>query len=612
VISRGAGDPNIEVTMNHANGGVRATGANAPVVPDKLLALTTEALAFVSRDRAERMARQWLAGVPLSNSSEQSVLARSLALELALSMPSLKGVTAIDRLARAMKGRPPEDATAVALLRRSRLRLSRLSGERFEDLTTGETLPLLPTPSSDAVGNNVAFGRFTTTEDGYILATGTLVLLDDGALVVARGFVRPGGRGIGNPVRCAEAVYRHIIRNGASTADWRGPIGGRQSKLPFEPDRNPLDALAAAWASLDRELNPEEIAKARSLAGQGPLLDALVSISIARDGRAPKLANAYGRIASVMVETMALRALHGSAREDLDTVAAEIKAAIARGDFPAETKSLFEALRKRVGPAAGRGTGDTADIDRLVQRIQALRAKTVEQGCTEQEALAAAEKVAELLDRYGLSLSELDLRRQSCEGIGVETDRKRRGPIDDCMGTIAAFFDCRVWCETSEDATLRYIFFGLPADVQAAVYLHDLIALAFATETSAFQATEIYRSTHSSRRRSATNSFQVGLARGIIRKLDTLRHARDVAGGSTNGRALVPIKESIIDAEMDRLGLSLRRRSTVRRMVLPAAFSAGQEAGERFEYRPGLEGGEHNVAGGQMAVTSSTMRLTPS
>ena len=574
--------------MNHANGGVRAGGADAPVVPDRLLALTTEALAFVSRARAEGMARQWLAGVPLSNSNEQSVLAKSLALELALSVPSLKGTTAFDRLARAMKGRPPEDAAAVTLLRESRLRLSRLSGERFEDLATGETLPLLPTPPSDAVGNNVAFGRFTTTEDGYILATGTLVLLDDGALAVARGFVRPDGRGIGNSVRCAEAVYRHIIRNGASAANWRGPIGGRQSKLPFEPDRNPLDALAAAWASLDRELNPEEVAQARSLAGRGPLLDALVSVSIARDGRAPKLANAYGRIASVMVETMALRALHGSVREDLDSVAAEIKAAIERGDFPAETRILFEALRKRVGPAA-RETGDTADIDRLVQRIQALRAKTVEQGCTEQEALAAAEKVAELLDRYGLSLSELDLRRQSCEGIGVETDRKRRGPIDDCMGTIAGFFDCRVWCETSEDATLRYIFFGLPVEVQAAVYLHDLIALAFATETAAFQATEIYRSTHSSRRRSATNSFQVGLARGIIRKLDTLRQTRDVAGGSTNGRALVPIKEAIIDAEMDRLGLSLRRRSAVRRMVLPAAFSAGQEAGERFEYRPGIE-----------------------
>jgi Protein of unknown function (DUF2786) len=577
--------------MNHANGGAAVNGANAQDVPDRLLALTTEALAFISRERAEGMARQWLAGA-LSNGSEQSVLARSLALELALSVPSsLTGTTAFDRLARAMKGRPPEDAAAVTLLRRSRLRLARLSSERFEDLATGETLPLLPTPPSDTIGNNATFGRFTTTEDGYILATGTLVLLDDDALAVARGFLRPGGRVIGNPVRCAEAVYRHIIRNGASTADWRCPTGRRQSKLPFEPDRNPLDALAAAWAALDRDLNPEEIAQARSLAGQGPLLDALVSVSIARDGGAPKLANAYGRIAAVLVETMALRAAHGSARADLDIAAAAINAAVARGDFPPETRSLFEALRERVGLSTGRGTSDTADLDRLVQRIRALRAKTVEQGCTEQEALAAAEKVAELLDRHGLSLSELDLRRQSCEGIGVETDRKRRGPIDDCMGTIAAFFDCRVWCETSEDATLRYIFFGLPADVQAAVYLHDLIALAFATETAAFQATEIYRSTHSGRRRSATNSFQVGLSRGIIRKLDTLRQARDVAGGSTNGRALVPIKESIIDEEMDRLGLNFRRRSAVRRMVLPAAFSAGQEAGERFEYRPGIARG---------------------
>jgi hypothetical protein len=81
----------------------------------------------------------------------------------------------------------------------------------------------------------------------------------------------------------------------------------------------------------------------------------------------------------------------------------------------------------------------------------------------------------------------------------------------------------------------------------------------------------------------------VGLARGIIRKLDTMRDARGVAGGSTNGRALVPIKEGIIDEEMERLGLSLRRRNAVRRMVLPAAFSAGQEAGERFEYRPGID-----------------------
>ena len=75
--------------------------------------------------------------------------------------------------------------------------------------------------------------------------------------------------------------------------------------------------------------------------------------------------------------------------------------------------------------------------------MEGLRAKTVEQGCTEQEALAAAEKVAELLDRYGLSLSTIELHRQACQGVGIDTGPRRLGPVDECVPTIATFFDCR-------------------------------------------------------------------------------------------------------------------------------------------------------------------------
>jgi hypothetical protein len=94
----------------------------------------------------------------------------------------------------------------------------------------------------------------------------------------------------------------------------------------------------------------------------------------------------------------------------------------------------------------------------------------------------------------------------------------------------------------------------LPADVQASVYPHDLIALAFLSETATFQAGELYRAADSGHRRSSTNSFQIGLARGISQKLQTLRQARDMAGIGSNGRALVPIKDSMIDDEMERLG----------------------------------------------------------
>jgi hypothetical protein len=560
-------------------------------IPSRLSALSNEALAFVALDRAEAMARQWLGGHPSSAHASLWPVARSLALELALSVPSVMGTTAFDRLARAMKGRSPDDIAAAALLRRSRIRLARISGRLFEDLATGQTSILLPTRFSDETGNGASFGLFTNIDDEHLVAPRALVSLDDEALLLARSFVRPGNLGLGNGVRCTEAVYRHIVRNGIAPPSTFGAASARKPKLPFRPDENRLDALAATWATLGRDPDAQELAQARGFAGKDSVMEVLLSVSIARNGRAPELATAYTRIAAVLVETMALRAAHGSARGDLDAVAAAIDVAIARGTFHREGRNLFDSLWERVKLKAGQPTDATADLDGLVKRIRALRAKTVEQGCTEQEALAAAEKVAELLDRYGLNLSELDLRKQSCEGIGVETDRKRRAPIDDCMATIATFFDCRVWAETAEDATLRYIFFGLPADVQASVYLHDLIALAFLSETAAFQAGEFYRSADSGHRRSATNSFQIGLARGINQKLRTLRQARDVASVGSNGRALVPIKDSMIDDEMERLGLTFHRRATARRRVLPTAYNAGKEAGERFEYRPGIEHG---------------------
>ena len=114
-----------------------------------------------------------------------------------------------------------------------------------------------------------------------------------------------------------------------------------------------------------------------------------------------------------------------------------------------------------------------ADLDRLKARIQALRAKTVENGCTEQEALAAA-KVADLLDQHDLSLSDVEIREESCERAVVETWHRQRVPLDGCVNAIAAFCDCRVWREKNSEGEHRYVFFGLSPDVAVAQYVADL------------------------------------------------------------------------------------------------------------------------------------------
>ncbi len=225
--------------------------------------------------------------------------------------------------------------------------------------------------------------------------------------------------------------------------------------------------------------------------------------------------------------------------------------------------------------------------DALLARIQALRAKTTDRGCTEQEAMAAAAKVAELLDRHGLTLTELDIKAQPCQQVTLDTGRSRIGPFDECAPAVAAFFDCRFWFGKDAEGRLRHVFFGLPVDVEAAVYLIGLIAHVFETEANRFRAGPEYMRGRGGRRRALHTSFVFGLSQGIQTKLAAMRAAREGAFAG-DGRALVLVKAGVVETEMEKLGMRFRTRQSPTRRVVPNAFDAGHEAGERFEPTPGI------------------------
>jgi hypothetical protein len=70
---------------------------------------------------------------------------------------------------------------------------------------------------------------------------------------------------------------------------------------------------------------------------------------------------------------------------------------------------------------------DLTALEGLKTRLQGLRSKTTDNGCTEAEALLAAAKVAELLDRYDLSLTDVEIRTAQCEQRHYETRRAYSG-----------------------------------------------------------------------------------------------------------------------------------------------------------------------------------------
>ena len=189
----------------------------------------------------------------------------------------------------------------------------------------------------------------------------------------------------------------------------------------LDAEAGELDLLALRWAEPGAERDPEDVQFIRAQASLDAVLDVLGSVANTREHRLSALSDAYAAIALVQLETLHCRAAAGSGMTGLDTVQATLEAEIAAGELPPGARDVFDAVRRRLGTAPSGSGGKDAELDRLIGRIQSLRAKTVEQGCTEQEALVAAEKAAELLDRYGLSLSELDLKRQACEGMAVET-----------------------------------------------------------------------------------------------------------------------------------------------------------------------------------------------
>ncbi len=566
---------------------------------DALAILLLEAARFISPARVEELARGWLARAePGQGASGRDMLlvadALAMATDLALFTPSASGTTAFDRLARARGPGQPDEAAALAALRRAQFRLLRvevLGGEgavQLRDLASGEVLQGLDESiPAEAIGVALV-GRLAPVGDGRYVFAGGVTPLDEAGLGVAMGFVRPnGGRGLINPLRCAEAVYRHVLRHG--TPDIPGlnrPPEGENDPLE---EGGELDHLALRWAEPGAAHDPADIQFVREQTSLDSVLDLLASGANTREHGLGALSGAYAAIALVQLETLHRRAAAGSGAVGLEAVAAAVDAAIAAGEVPPGTREVFGEVRSRLGTAPPGAGGKDTELDRLIGRIQGLRAKTVAQGCTEQEALAAAAKVAELLDRYGLSLSELDLQQQACEGAPVETERRRVGPVDDCVPAIAAFFDCRVWGEKSASSMLRYVFFGMPADVAASRYLYDLVEQAFETETARFRAGSTYADAPTRVRRTMTNSFQIGLARGIVAKLQTLREARETSLRGASGRDLVVAKAGVVEAELARLGLHLRARSrSGGRRVLRDAFEAGHEAGLGFEYTPGV------------------------
>lgn len=223
-----------------------------------------------------------------------------------------------------------------------------------------------------------------------------------------------------------------------------------------------------------------------------------------------------------------------------------------------------------------------------VGRIRALLAKTVRAGATQAEALSAAAKAAELMDRYTLSMSDIEIRQE--KAVQHKATDKRH-PADNCVGAIAALCSCRAWFRGG-----RPVFFGMATDVEVAKFLMDLIRNALESEFRAYMRTTerpVDRYGSPIHGRSLRASFMYAMSWRISARLREMVKARETSHhGAGSGRDLVAVKNEAVESQYADLGLKLRSRSSsVSFRTVDSATTAGKTAGDRVNLTTGIGSG---------------------
>ena len=177
---------------------------HAARLPELIVAFALEAMNFVVQSKVEETVRQWIGRADLNpdDTNGDAVLPEALmfALELAAFTPALSGATAVDRLVRQHRNAGPDELAALAALKQASFRLLRIKSigrdglALVEDMATGKALSMRDRDLPPRAAGLALATRLCPLPGGVFVSLGPLTPLDDAALEVALGFVRPGQR----------------------------------------------------------------------------------------------------------------------------------------------------------------------------------------------------------------------------------------------------------------------------------------------------------------------------------------------------------------------------------------------------------------------------------
>jgi hypothetical protein len=218
--------------------------------------------------------------------------------------------------------------------------------------------------------------------------------------------------------------------------------------------------------------------------------------------------------------------------------------------------------------------------EKIAARCRALAAKTIENGCTEAEALAAAAKLAQLLADYNLTLDEADLR-------ATPFSEHREAHADEVgerlwkvAHAICVLTDATYWRSGPGVWPIEVHFFGFEHEVGVSRYLLEICARAMRNAQDRLNRANAIL-TPAARRR-AVLPFLDGMADRLHDRILAL-----VPPAST-GTGLVVVRKQLVDAALAEAGIHLQTMRPRASRSLDPAYGDGQRFADGVALNPGL------------------------
>ena len=248
----------------------------------------------------------------------------------------------------------------------------------------------------------------------------------------------------------------------------------------------------------------------------------------------------------------------------------------------------------------------TIDKSKIAARIKALLAKTVENGCSEDEALAAASKAAQLMQEYQISMTEAEIVAEGFEQHRINAEGAALNFIKERIcNAVSEYTSTRVWRSASQTAANKkdLVFFGLASDTLFAEWLlHSLTGFVM-TAAKEFEAARVEDlvSTSGYTKREAKAAFKsllkeerasfvLGMCHRIAERLRATK-VQTMAKAASETALVVINKGALVDAELAKLAMRFKSGRSTRNKISRNAYDTGHQAGEGAQFSRPVNGG---------------------